>query len=137
MNETGWIEATWRGVVHAWMCDHFGHMNVRWYAHVFDDAGFALWSMLGVSQEMFRVAGVHTVVARTETDFRAELLAGRVILVRSRIEKVGTKSVTYEQELLDADTRRVHATQYVVEVFFDPEARRSVPIPDTIRALIG
>ena len=26
-----------RGVVHPWYCDTFGHMNVRWYSHFFDE----------------------------------------------------------------------------------------------------
>ncbi|MCB9596845.1 MAG: acyl-CoA thioesterase [Sandaracinaceae bacterium] len=128
---------THRAVVHAWMCDHFGHMNVRFYAHLFDDASFALWSMAGVTRDVFRAAGLHTVVARTETDFRAELLAGTQVVVRSRFERVGTKSVTYAQELLDADTGHLHAAQRAVEVLFDPETRASRPVPDAIRALLA
>lgn len=133
---SGWHD-THRAVVHAWMCDHFGHLNVRFYAHLFDDAGFALWSMCGVTQDVFRASGLHTVVARTETDFRAELVAGRMVLVRSRFERVGNKSVAYAQELTDADTGRVHAAQRAVEVFFDPVAREARPIPDAIRALLA
>lgn len=41
----------YRGVVFPWQCDHFGHMNVRWYAHHFDDGGFHLWTMAGVGQK--------------------------------------------------------------------------------------
>ena len=130
-----WHE-THRTVVHAWMCDHFGHMNVRFYAHLFDDAGFALWTRVGASKAVFEATGLHTVVARTETDFRKELVAGTVVTIRSRFSKVGTKSVTYAQELLDGDTGEVHATQVAVEVFFDPETRESRDIPGTIRALL-
>ena len=32
-----WHE-THRTLVHTWHCDHYGHMNVRFYAHFFDDA---------------------------------------------------------------------------------------------------
>ena len=41
-----WME-TYRGVVFPWHCDQFGHMNVRWYAHIFDDAAFHIWPLLG------------------------------------------------------------------------------------------
>ena len=34
----------YRAVVFPWHCDHIGHMNVRWYAHHFDDAGFPVGS---------------------------------------------------------------------------------------------
>jgi len=41
-----------RGVVHPWYCDTFGHMNVRWYSHFFDDAAFHLWPLYwGESQK--------------------------------------------------------------------------------------
>ena len=96
-----WFE-TFRGVVHPWMCDQFGHLNVRFYAHVFDDSGFALWPMVGVGRLVFEKEGVHTVVTRTETDFHAELPPGRFILVRSAFERIGGKSVSYVQELQDA-----------------------------------
>jgi acyl-CoA thioester hydrolase len=130
-----WLE-TLRGVVHPWMCDQFGHMNVRFYAHLFDDAGFALWPMVGVGRLAFETAGVHTVVARTETDFRAELPPGRFFVVRSRFERIGSKSVTYVQELRDADTEELHAQQRVVEVFFDPKTRQACAMPAEIRAAL-
>ena len=128
---------THRGVVHAWMCDHFGHMNARFYAHVFDDASFAMWSMAGVSRDVFARVGLHTVVARTETDLRAELLAGQLLAVRSRFVEIGSKSVTYEQELRDPETGVIHAVQRGVEVFFSPATRESARVPDEVRTILG
>ncbi len=130
-----WYE-THRSVVHAWMCDHFGHLNVRYYAHFFDDAGFGLWPMSGITRAVFERAGLHTVVARTETDLHHELLPGQLVVVRSRWARLGKRSVTYEQKLVDAETGVVHAAQRVVEVFFDPHTRASRPIPGEIRAIL-
>lgn len=124
-------QSTYSGVVHAWMCDHFGHVNVRWYAHLFDDAGFVLWTKVGITRDHF--GGTHTVVARTETNFRKELLAGQLVGVRSRFVRLGAKSIGYEQELFDLETQQVHAVQSAVEVFFDPETRASREIPAAIR----
>ena len=130
--DEGW-HLTYRSVVHAWMCDHFGHVNVRFYAHLFDDAGFTLWSSSGISPQDFEAAGVHTVVARTETDLKKELVAGQIVTIRSRWVRTGTKSGTYEQELSCVDDGELHAAQRVVEVFFDPKTRTSQKIPDAIR----
>jgi acyl-CoA thioester hydrolase len=132
---TPW-KVTHRGVVHAWMCDHYGHLNVRYYAHLFDDASWVMWSVLGVGTEALKALGVHTVVARTETDMRKELTAGTIVEVRSRVVRIGSKSVTYEQELRGVDTDTVHATQRAVEVFFDPNTRTSAPVPDSVRATL-
>lgn len=131
-----WIE-TQHAVAHTWMCDHFGHMNVRYYAHLFDDASFVLWPKAGVTRAMFEQAGVHTVVAQTVTDFRTEVVAGDVLRVFSRFERVGNKSVSIQQELRGLEDDRVHATQKAVEVFFDPKTRQSRPIPDTIRQALA
>lgn len=122
--------------VHQWMCDHFGHLNVRYYAHLFDDAGFALWPKSGVTRAVFEAAGLHTVVARTETEMLVELLPGTVVTVRSRFVELGTRSVTYEQELRSAEGSTVHARQRAVEVFFDPRTRTSAPIPEQVRQIV-
>lgn len=132
--DDGW-HITFRNVAHQWMCDHFGHVNVRHYASFFDDASFGLWSITGVGPKELAKHGVHTVVARTETDFRREVLAGTTLLVKSRWVEVGSKSLTYVQHLESVDDGTVHASQRAVEVFFDPKTRSSRPIPDELRSI--
>ena len=44
-----------RALVFPWRCDHFGHMNARWYGHHFDDGGFHLFAMAGVDVPDCRV----------------------------------------------------------------------------------
>jgi len=128
-----WME-THRGVVFPWHCDQFGHMNVRWYAHFFDDAAFHIWPMLGFSlQQIEETFGVHTVVARTTTDFVKELKAGDLFRIETGVGRIGTKSLTYRQRMVHVDTGDTHATQDAVEVFFDPRSRQSAPVPDEMR----
>ena len=131
----GWFE-THQTVVHQWMCDRFGHLNARFYAHIFDDAGFALWPSIGVTMAMFEEASVHTVIAHTATDFKREILPGAVVAVRSKFEEIGDKSVTHVQELREVETGHIHATQRTVEVFFDPDTRRASQVPAAIRARV-
>ncbi|HEX7008127.1 MAG TPA: thioesterase family protein [Alphaproteobacteria bacterium] len=127
-----WYE-TYRGVVFPWMCDHFGHMNVRWYSHHFDDAGFHLWSIAGVSQSAMRERGTHPVVAQTTIKYIRELKAGDLILIRSGFVKVGEKSVVHIAKMYNADTNVYSAWEETVEVFFDPVARKSAPMPEDLR----
>ena len=123
-----------RGVVHPWYCDAFGHMNVRWYSHFFDDAAFHLWPLYwGSYQQMQKAFGVHTVTASATIQFRQELVAGDLIIVDSLLTRVGGKSCTFMERMLHVDTLQVHATYETVEVFFDPETRKSTRMPDAIR----
>jgi acyl-CoA thioester hydrolase len=123
----------YRGVVFPWMCDHFGHMNVRWYSHHFDDGGFHLWTMAGVSQREMRDRGTHVVVAQTTIKYIRELKAGDLILIRSGFVKVGQKSVVHVAKMYNADSNVYSAWQETVEVFFDPEARKAAPMPEDFR----
>ena len=134
--EEGWYE-TGRGVVVPWKCDHFGHMNVRFYAEAFDDASFHIWSAIGVPIiEMEEKLGLIGVVASLKIDFLQEMRVGQLWLVESAIVRVGAKSFTYRERMRDTHSGIVHATADLVEVFFDKAERRAAPIPDDIRALL-
>lgn len=127
-----WME-THRAVVFPWHCDHLGHMNVRWYAHLFDDAGWHLWTRIGITPAELEARGVVTVIASTRTDFRRELRAGELIVIESGFTAVGTRSLTHHQRLRNAGDGAVCATQKTVEVFFDLATRKAAPVPDDIR----
>ena len=123
-----------RGVVHPWYCDTFGHMNVRWYSHFFDDAAFHLWSLYwGSHKKMLAEFGVHTVTASAMVQFQQELVAGDLIIVDSLLTRIGRKSCTFIERMLHVDTMKVHATYETVEVFFDPQTRKSTEMPASIR----
>jgi len=123
-----------RGVIHPWYCDAFGHMNVRWYSHFFDDAAFHLWPLYwGSHKKMLEEHHVHTVTASATIQFQQELVAGDLILVDSLLTRVGGKSCKFMERMLHVDTMEVHATYETVEVFFDPETRQSTAMPDEIR----
>jgi len=123
-----------RGVVHPWHHDIFGHMNVRWYGHFFDDAAFFCFHEFGLDiEEMQSKHGVHTVTAKSSTSFIRELKAGDLVTIDGGITRMGTKSLTAELRMLHADTGVVHATYETVEVFFDPATRQSAAMPDAIR----
>ncbi len=126
-----------RGVIHPWNCDTFGHMNVRWYAHLFDDASFHLWSVLwGSHQRMEQEFGLHTVTGRTTTSFLRELVAGDLVFIDCLVTRLGSKSCTFLERMRHVDSGDVHATCEVTEVFFDPKSRRSAPMPDAIRTAL-
>ncbi len=124
-----------RGVVHPHHEDHFGHMNVRYYAPFFDDAVYHMWTLVGLPYStMLEEHGVHCVSAQATTTFRQELKAGDLLVIDGAVTRIGTKSATFHLRMHHADTGRLHATYDVVEVFFDPETRRSTAMPGDVRA---
>ena len=124
---------TFRGVVHPWQCDAMGHMNVRHYVGMFDDAGFQLLGMVaGSSDALFR-GGRGWADVRHAFEYRHEARAGALVTIRSGIGRVGRTSVVMRHEMSDTLAGTPLATAEIVTVLFDLAARRALPLPDEYR----
>ena len=51
-----WKEA-FRAMVFPWQCDHYGHMNARFYFDHFDDSSFQVYSVLDCPRSLLVEAG--------------------------------------------------------------------------------
>ena len=128
-----WFEL-YRAIVMPAQCDVYGHMNVRYYAACFDDAGWHFPRMADLSLEEIRSRGLGTVVATLTIDFHHEIRAGQLVLIKGAVTRVGTKSFSHEMRLYEADSMTHCATQKTVEVCFDTRARKGVPLPEDVKA---
>jgi acyl-CoA thioester hydrolase len=127
-----WFEL-YRNIVMPAQCDAYGHLNVRHYAGFFDDAGWHIPAMAGLSLDEIRSRGLGTVAATITIDFLQEIRAGQLLLIKGAVTRVGTKSFSHEMRLYAADSMTHCATQKTVEVCFDTKARKSVALPDEMR----
>lgn len=114
---------TFAGLAHPWMCDAMGHLNVRHYVAMFDDAGF---QMLG------RIAGrdadpkLGWADIRMEIEYRHETPANALLTITSRVEATGRTSVTCLHEMRGTLDDVLHATMRTVTLRFDLAARSKV-----------
>ncbi|WP_425987638.1 acyl-CoA thioesterase [Ensifer sp. R-19] len=122
---------TYVGVAHSWMCDTMGHMNVRHYAAMFDDASFQLLGHIaGVETE----SGRGWADVRSEVEYKHETKAGALISIRSCVIKLGRSSVTFEQIMSGTLDGIVHAVNRTTTVRFDLEARAAIALEPDARA---
>ena len=131
-----WFEL-YRNIVMPAHCDAYGHLNVRYYAAFFDDAGWHIPRMAGLSLDEIRATGLGTVAATLTIDFIHELRVGQLLLIKGALTRVGTKSFSHEMRLYEADSMTHCATQKTVEVCFDTRARKSAPLPAEFRDKLG
>jgi acyl-CoA thioester hydrolase len=131
-----WFDLT-RSVVMPSHCDIYGHLNVRNYAAFFDDAGWHLPTLAGLSLDEIRARGLGTVVATLTIDFHHEIRAGQLVLIRGTVTRVGTKSFAHEMRLYEADSMTHCATQKTVEVCFDTARRAAAALPEDVRAKLA
>jgi len=118
-------------VAQPWQCDQMGHMNVRFYASLFDDASFQFLGHLAGPEAD---AGLGWADVRIETDFRDETAAGTLLTVTTHVERVGRSSVTYLHAMTDSRSSTLKAEARVTTVRFDLSARRSAPLDEGARA---
>jgi acyl-CoA thioester hydrolase len=131
-----WFDLS-RSIVLPVHCDSYGHMNVRHYAGFFDDAGWHILGMAGISLSEVKRRGLGTVVATLTIEFHHEITAGQLALIKGAVTRVGTKSFSYELRLYEADSMTHCATETAVEVCFDTKARTGVPLPEDVRTKLA
>lgn len=121
------------GVVHPWMCDTMGHLNVRHYAAMFDDASFQLLGHIA-GPDALKDKSVGWADVNAQTEYRHETEAGALLTIRSHVLRVGRSSVTFEQVMSGSLDGIVHAVNKTTSVRFDLTARRSVQFDPAMRA---
>lgn len=118
-------------VAHPWQCDVMGHLTTRFYLEMFDDASYHFlytvfgWTISAHESQKYGWADVRHVI-----EYKAEVSAGDVLEIRATLQKIGTKSFTVLFEMVDLVKSEISATLESVCVFFDLEARRSIPLTD-------
>jgi acyl-CoA thioester hydrolase len=126
-------EATYRGTVYPWHCDHIGHMNVMWYVGKFDEANWNLIARIGLTPTYLRQTGCGMAAVQQNISYKRELLAGDIIEIWSRVLEMGNKSVRFLHEMRNAETGEIAATCEITGVHMDREARKSTAFPETVR----
>jgi len=120
--------STFIGIAHPWMCDVMGHVNVRHYAAMFDDAGFHFLGELARDEP----EGTGWADVRVETEFLREISPGTLITIRSQMVRIGRSSITYRHEMKGTLDDIARATALVTTVRFDLAARRAAPLSGAI-----
>ena len=78
-SETMETDATYRGTVYPWQCDHVGHMNIMWYVGKFDEANWNLFARLGLTPSYLRESGRGMAAVQQNISYKRELLAGDIV----------------------------------------------------------
>ena len=115
--------------------DTYGHVNNVTYYSYFDTV---------VNEHLIRVGGLDIarspsigLVVETSCTFRKSLSFPDVVDACLRVEKIGASSVVYGIALFRAADDDAAAIGRFVHVWVDRESRRSVHVPDAIRAALA
>jgi acyl-CoA thioester hydrolase len=126
-------DATYRGTVYPWQCDHVGHMNIMWYVGKFDEANWNLFRKVGADAVLPARSRPRHGRRAADRHYKRELLAGDIVEVRSRLLEIRDKSISFLHEMRNAETGEIAAACEFVGVHMDRQARKSTPFAPAIR----
>jgi acyl-CoA thioester hydrolase len=126
-------EATYRGTVYPWQCDHVGHMNIMWYVGKFDEANWNLLARIGLPPSYMRESGRALVAVQQNIAYKHEIFAGDIVEIKSQLLEVREKSLRFLHEMRNGETGQLAATCEMTGVHLDRQARKSTPFGPAIR----
>jgi acyl-CoA thioester hydrolase len=113
--------------------DVYGHVNNVKYFEYFQEARLLYLTSRLWGEVPSDAPRANIVVAQTDVDYRLPILfRPEPYDCWSRVERVGTRSLTLQSEIRDAEALLARAR--VAIVFIDPESGRSVEPPEAYRA---
>src|SRR5215475_9890264 len=127
------VEATYRGTVYPWHCDHVGHMNVMWYVGKFDEANWNLLARIGITPTYVRESGCGMAAVQQNISYKRELLAGDIVEIRSSLLEIRAKSIRFRHEMRNVETGEIAAACELTGVHMDRSLRKSTAFPPDIR----
>jgi acyl-CoA thioester hydrolase len=116
--------------------DPQGHVNNAKHLTYFEQARIAYWINMGLftKDQSFMELGV--ILADVHITYLAPIYFGQDIKVGVHVAKLGLKSMTWEQNIVDADTGRELARGEIVVVAYDYVGQKTIPIPQDWREKI-
>ena len=111
--------------------DAMGHINNAVYITYLEVARQEYWRAFSGDEDYRRVPFI---LAGVQVDFRSEALVSEVLEIGIRCDWIGNKSFAFGYEIREKATGRLVAEATSVQVCYDYEAKRSIPVAAGLRA---
>ena len=109
--------------------DPQGHVNNAKHLTYFEQARIAYWIELGIFTKDQSFMEIGVILADVHLAYLEPIYYGQNIKVGVHVSKLGNKSMTWEQTIVDADTGRELAKGEVIVVAYNYHAEKTISIP--------
>lgn len=120
---------TYRGTIYPWNLDHMGHLNVRFYADIFDHATWQLFGVMGLTPSYLREQNKGLAGLTQKTEYKKELFAGDLVKVQSGFLEIQEKTVRFFHHLKIIENNKIAATTEFLTIYMDKSTRKPHPFP--------
>jgi acyl-CoA thioester hydrolase len=112
--------------------DMMGHLNIRWYMAIFDDAAWKFFASFGMDEAYFQTSKCGGFALRHFVSYLAEVRVGETVAVRTRILGRSAKRIHFMHFMINETNGKLAATLEAVGTHADMIKRRSTPYPAEI-----
>ncbi|MEM7110889.1 MAG: thioesterase family protein [Chloroflexota bacterium] len=116
--------------------DEMGHMNVRWYMAIFDDAAYPFFASFGMHIDYYKQEKAGGFALRQFVNYLAEVRVGETVVVRTRLLGRSAKRIHFMHFLINETKGKLAATMEGLGSHADLTIRRTSPYPPHIAAQI-
>ncbi len=130
------LPAVYRAAIPPVYEDRNGHMNIRWYLTLYDEAGDAMYPMLGLTADYIAASGAGGFDLEQHLWYPSEVRIGESVVIRPRFLARNSKLLHYMMFMVN-ETRGVLSSLFeCVHAHADLRARRISPFPPHVVAQI-
>ena len=116
--------------------DGNGHLNVRGYLGIFDDAEWVLFDEFGAGNDASAAGTGGMFALEQHLSYRHEVLVGDEVAVHLRMLDRSDKLIHFVSYLVDHTQREVAASMEALEAYVAYDTRRATPFPPDAVAVI-
>jgi acyl-CoA thioester hydrolase len=116
--------------------DPQGHVNNAKHLTYFEQARIAYWIEMGFFTKDQSFIEIGVILADVHIIYLEPIYFGQRIKVGVHVAKMGNKSMTWEQNIVDAESGKELAKGEVVVVAYDYKEEKTIPIPQEWREKI-
>ena len=109
--------------------DPQGHVNNAKHLTYFEQARIAYLIELGLFSKDQSFMEIGVILADVHITYLEPVYFGQNIKVGVHVAKLGNKSMTWEQNIVDEDTSKEIAKGAIIMVTYDYRASKTIPIP--------
>lgn len=112
--------------------DMNGHMNMRYYLAIFDEAGEALHELLGLTAEFHKQKNTGTVDLEHHVHYLSEVMPGERVSVYIRMAAWSPKRLHYMLFMVNETRGKLSSIFECMNAFADLSVRKTAPFPPEI-----
>ncbi len=116
--------------------DENEHMNMRWYLHIFDEAGYPFVANFGLTLDYHRQHGTGGFDLEHHIHYLKEVRAGETVVVYPRLLGRSSKRIHYMMFMVNETQQALASIFECVNSFADLSVRRTAAYPEEVRTRI-